>query len=506
MLPITSKLEALRTRGHYDTHQPDFSALVEDFPELSAVVTHKNRHRDARGDDADVGPRGKHPRSHARGAGAGDSSDEEAMDDSRSDSYTTGCAGNAARTWLDFSDPRAATLLSRALLRTDFELSIDVPRGNLCPVVPRSLNYLHFTRRIMEAALATQLAASGYEPDGSALPHAGVTFSHGLDCEQPATRALLVAASALLDAGADSAACHTDPAAYPVAAADANSSSSSSSSSAPAPRFPPLLLDVGTGATAVFLLLARRLYGYGGVGIDVDPRSCLSAAGNAARNTAAPAILTTNPGAPAADSGGPAADPAATAGRAVAIVHSHDRASVLAPVLPQFPAAVPPVPELSQATAPTSAWSVRQAREPTRQAPAEPADGSAEVSAGARVAAVLYPLLRRPFALTVCNPPFFNASAPADVAAAVVAAAEAAASTAVTVDVPDSASSGAADKQYFSVPRNPTREWAATGSELACPGGEVAFVSQVGAPHEARITLCTVYPLFHFLCAPCLLF
>lgn len=55
---------------------------------------------------------------------------------------------------VDFSHPDAARVLSRCLLKSDFDLDVDIPEGYLAPAVPQRLNYLLWCEDIMNFALS----------------------------------------------------------------------------------------------------------------------------------------------------------------------------------------------------------------------------------------------------------------------------------------------------------------------------------------------------------------
>ncbi|XP_018494877.1 U6 small nuclear RNA (adenine-(43)-N(6))-methyltransferase [Galendromus occidentalis] len=54
---------------------------------------------------------------------------------------------------LDFTNPEATRVLSRCLLKSDFDLDVEIPRGYLAPAVPQRLNYLLWCEDIVNFAL-----------------------------------------------------------------------------------------------------------------------------------------------------------------------------------------------------------------------------------------------------------------------------------------------------------------------------------------------------------------
>ncbi|GMT21018.1 hypothetical protein PFISCL1PPCAC_29004, partial [Pristionchus fissidentatus] len=53
---------------------------------------------------------------------------------------------------VDFSDDAAVRALTRALLKHDFGLDVELPQGSLCPRVPQRLNYLLWIEDILNAS------------------------------------------------------------------------------------------------------------------------------------------------------------------------------------------------------------------------------------------------------------------------------------------------------------------------------------------------------------------
>jgi 23S rRNA A1618 N6-methylase RlmF len=52
-------------------------------------------------------------------------------------------------------DPAASIALTRALLRADFGLEWDLPRGFLCPPVPQRANYVHWIEDLLAGPTKT---------------------------------------------------------------------------------------------------------------------------------------------------------------------------------------------------------------------------------------------------------------------------------------------------------------------------------------------------------------
>lgn len=52
---------------------------------------------------------------------------------------------------LDFSDPESVRQLTKALLRRDFNLSIELPEDRLCPPVPNRFNYILWIQDLLDS-------------------------------------------------------------------------------------------------------------------------------------------------------------------------------------------------------------------------------------------------------------------------------------------------------------------------------------------------------------------
>jgi 23S rRNA A1618 N6-methylase RlmF len=52
---------------------------------------------------------------------------------------------------LDFTSDEAVRVLNRALLKVDFNLSVDIPLANLCPTIANRLDYLHLVEDLLAA-------------------------------------------------------------------------------------------------------------------------------------------------------------------------------------------------------------------------------------------------------------------------------------------------------------------------------------------------------------------
>ncbi|KIV97983.1 hypothetical protein PV10_01678 [Exophiala mesophila] len=57
---------------------------------------------------------------------------------------------------LDFSDPESVRQLTKSLLHRDFNLKIDLPDDRLCPPVPNRFNYILFIRRLLASTTPTR--------------------------------------------------------------------------------------------------------------------------------------------------------------------------------------------------------------------------------------------------------------------------------------------------------------------------------------------------------------
>lgn len=55
---------------------------------------------------------------------------------------------------LDFSDPESVRQLTKALLRRDFNLTIDLPEDRLCPPVPNRFNYILWIQDLLDSTSA----------------------------------------------------------------------------------------------------------------------------------------------------------------------------------------------------------------------------------------------------------------------------------------------------------------------------------------------------------------
>ena len=51
---------------------------------------------------------------------------------------------------LDFSDPESVRQLTKALLRRDFNLSIELPEDRLCPPIPNRFNYVLWIQDLLD--------------------------------------------------------------------------------------------------------------------------------------------------------------------------------------------------------------------------------------------------------------------------------------------------------------------------------------------------------------------
>ncbi|KAK5191487.1 hypothetical protein LTR92_008658 [Exophiala xenobiotica] len=65
---------------------------------------------------------------------------------------------------LDFSDPESVRQLTKALLHRDFDLSIDLPDNRLCPPVPNRFNYILFIQRLLDSTTTTTTTTTTATP------------------------------------------------------------------------------------------------------------------------------------------------------------------------------------------------------------------------------------------------------------------------------------------------------------------------------------------------------
>jgi 23S rRNA (adenine1618-N6)-methyltransferase len=52
---------------------------------------------------------------------------------------------------LDFSDPESVRQLTKALLKRDLDLSIELPEDRLCPPVPNRFNYVLWIQDLLDS-------------------------------------------------------------------------------------------------------------------------------------------------------------------------------------------------------------------------------------------------------------------------------------------------------------------------------------------------------------------
>jgi 23S rRNA (adenine1618-N6)-methyltransferase len=64
---------------------------------------------------------------------------------------------------LDFQDPETTKVLSKAILRTQFGLELDVPGDRLCPPIPNRWNYVAWIQGLIDSTSADY--ANKYDPD-----------------------------------------------------------------------------------------------------------------------------------------------------------------------------------------------------------------------------------------------------------------------------------------------------------------------------------------------------
>ena len=64
---------------------------------------------------------------------------------------------------LDFQDPETAQTLSKAILKVDFGLQLDVPCDRLCPPIPNRWNYVAWLQGLIDST--SPHYSSKYDPN-----------------------------------------------------------------------------------------------------------------------------------------------------------------------------------------------------------------------------------------------------------------------------------------------------------------------------------------------------
>lgn len=95
----------MHPRNRYSREKPDFAALAKSHPPLQEHLVWK------------------------------------------SDDYAT----------LDFKNPSAQKELTRAILKQDFHLNVDMPVDKLIPTVPQKLNYIHWIEDLLSGGNADSI-------------------------------------------------------------------------------------------------------------------------------------------------------------------------------------------------------------------------------------------------------------------------------------------------------------------------------------------------------------
>lgn len=145
--------------------------------------------------------------------------------------------------FLSFHDPLASLYLSKAILATHFSISLpSFPPENLCPVVPRSIQYLCWVARLV----------SIYHTICRESAFIQLKVPHNTHNTPSLTSSLVL-----------------DPLPFPPShfAKDVH------------------CMDIGTGASAIFSLLTSRLFGWTVLATDIDPISLSHADKNIAANS-----------------------------------------------------------------------------------------------------------------------------------------------------------------------------------------------------------------------------
>ena len=68
---------------------------------------------------------------------------------------------SSGRVHVDWKNPAASVALTRALLRDDFGLQWDLPRGFLCPPVPQRANYVHWIEDLLAGSTEVAIKPAG---------------------------------------------------------------------------------------------------------------------------------------------------------------------------------------------------------------------------------------------------------------------------------------------------------------------------------------------------------
>jgi len=98
----------MHPRNRYFRRKPDFAALAAQFADFAAIVV-----TDSRG-----------------------------------------------RVHVDWKDPACSVALTRALLRADYGLKWELPRGFLCPPVPQRVNYVHWIEDLLAGTIETAIKSA----------------------------------------------------------------------------------------------------------------------------------------------------------------------------------------------------------------------------------------------------------------------------------------------------------------------------------------------------------
>jgi 23S rRNA A1618 N6-methylase RlmF len=203
-------------------------------------------------------------------------------------------AGGSAQ--IDWGSPEAVVALTRSLLWQDFGLRWHLPPGRLCPTVPSRLNYLLWLQ---------DLIASRPRPPAGADQEA-LAAKNGGHTRAAAPR---TTASAALAAGAGTAAsqCRGQKKTGQNKASPGQEENSA--------RPPPLCVDVGTGASAIYALLGAAVLGWDFIATEMDAEAAEAAGVNVKMNGLETKIDVRRVGSARRESGEEGADRVEEAGR-----------------------------------------------------------------------------------------------------------------------------------------------------------------------------------------------